>query len=142
VVGGGVMQPLEFPKSCNFWLVHGHVTIQQIRDWRNPTLDETFIPETRSLWRQYGFGVWHLDIVKHNGITILPGVYGHVTEFNLFLIWPLVLGVPLTVWTAQFLARRVFRKRNRSGLCPKCGYDLRATPDRCPECGTIPEKAK
>jgi len=39
----------------------------------------------------------------------------------------------MPAFVGTWRARR--RRRVVAGLCRHCGYDLRATPDRCPECG-------
>lgn len=51
-------------------------------------------------------------------------------------LWLAVLAVGFWVWAAvdRVLLNRRFR-RIVNGKCVKCGYDLRATPARCPECG-------
>lgn len=45
------------------------------------------------------------------------------------------LAISLTPWMIYVTALIRRRRRRRAGHCPHCGYDLRATPDRCPECG-------
>lgn len=55
------------------------------------------------------------------------------------IIVPMWLPALTTALAVIPLVRRVRReKRRRGGLCLRCGYDLRASPDRCPECGEVP----
>jgi hypothetical protein len=65
-----------------------------------------------------------------------PGMPGPITiAVVVFPHWLLIL--PSAAFPAFCTAGLVRRTVRRSrGCCESCGYDLRASKDRCPECGT------
>jgi hypothetical protein len=72
--------------------------------------------------------------------TRLPGTYGTQRRFWIAPGWMLLLSLG-----AGALCRRIWvgqrrRERGAGQLCRHCGYDLCATPERCPECGRIPAR--
>lgn len=89
--------------------------------------------------RQYRFrySTGHLDAVPSAPwVSDMPSVT--IPYWSIMLLGGIVPILWLTRWTLH-------RRRNRralAGLCVRCGYDLRESLDRCPECGTpIPSSA-
>src|SRR5580692_3816027 len=70
-------------------------------------------------------------ILEPNGIRISD----NITDFVLWISGP--IGGTLLGWQAwrAITIKTRHEANTRNHLCQKCGYDLRATPERCPECG-------
>ena len=86
------------------------------------------VPETR-LQRWLGVG-WQDDPVTFRG-----AIYRDRGWWVAYRTLATLLAVLPTIWLVRWGRGR----RRRSGMeCAHCGYDLRATPGRCPECGVEP----
>jgi hypothetical protein len=69
--------------------------------------------------------------------TIKGRRYATEREYTAFGLPWWTLSLLFAIRPATVLRHHFTRRRHPVGRCPSCGYDLRATPTRCPECGTV-----
>ena len=88
-------------------------------------------PHVTHLWAWHGFG-W----VSADGNPTGDFPFPRIRMFGL-PCWLLMvlLAAPAGFQTRSAVLTRRRRLSDRTKHCPTCGYDLRASPIRCPECG-------
>ena len=72
-----------------------------------------------------GFGSYHVSYTGGGSI--------HSAEVPHWFVLVLTAVLPASSTVARIKRYRLCV----AGFCPKCGYDLQATPNQCPECGAM-----
>ncbi len=118
---------IEFDHQQAEGLFHMHVNSKLMRQ---PTKQMAF-------WESMA----RIKSLGHVGIAWWSIAFGYdVVDFGQGS-WHAGIDIPFwsilaTQTTAAWLLYFKRKRRARRGLCTQCGYDLRASKDRCPECGT------
>jgi hypothetical protein len=119
------------------WIVRasrGSMTLGRVR-WDDPALGGRPSSWSHGRWRFYANRHYWVDPV---------GKYGSLT-FLTSPCWAVTLVLSLLPSGRSYCVVREWRRTRllgNTGRCPTCGYDLRATPDQCPECGAVPDGLK
>ena len=83
-------------------------------------------------------GAW--TDVRSGKMTSEPGKVSFECHLPHWLVVTLIGGLMWFLLRPMRRARRM-RRRQAAGLCGNCGYDLRGSRDKCPECGTVTPRA-
>jgi hypothetical protein len=115
--------------QLHFGVTQWRIGTSPFRDWRHHREGQSWRHPFQ--WPTLGF-----RFVREQGTQ--PGNIRGKTD----LVVPYWFLTALTLTPAALRLRAAIRRTRRTcprqrTLCPNCGYDCRATPDRCPECGTF-----
>lgn len=90
--------------------------------WTSPTYAHEL--PTSTLPRRLGFGYRNFS-----GPAAADGAVSNAYYVVPAWMISMLFALPSGLWFLYAV------RRHKTGRCYHCGYDLRATPDRCPECG-------
>jgi hypothetical protein len=93
---------------------------------------ETFGGDGARAWTAGGFELFH----KSYAIPTFSDRQWSITAPAWF--FAMLFALPPLIRLAGLRRALIARRRRRMGLCARCGFDLRASPYRCPECGAVP----
>lgn len=139
---------VEFDSSGEVGFMAGGQTQPKFHNRPKPSTHPSIVSSGWRHFRQWDTGPsmfaqvpipWTIDMGRlrigryENPGTLRP-VWPMWTDIVSFPCWAVAL--TFAVLPAIYIFQRQ-RRRIPPGHCRRCGYDLRATAARCPECGTI-----
>jgi len=131
--------------------IMGCVGLNIYHDWPVPDIGPPLTPDLQytpqgMAWydrlptgphlRRLGFGYDHDTYFERDATPRMIAMGRYVSVGIPFLAADFVWLTPI-LFAVALWRRTVASGRLRRGLCAVCGYDLQATPNRCPECGTV-----